>query len=231
MHELSSSDEDIEEDDWHHKTDALDELILSFKSNGCMIGDVGSKEMDYFKKIFDDAVVTKIVEETNIYAPQKNSKNWTDLTADELEAFVGIQIIMGIHKLPNVKAYWSFDPILRVNAVADTMPAKRYEKITQNLHLNNNENVLPHEQYDKLHKLRPVIDLLNENIGKIYSPSSFVTVYESMILFKGRCVLKQYMPLKPIKRGYKVWCLADATTGFIIAFIIYTGKIKKSNWV
>ncbi|KAJ6647307.1 PiggyBac transposable element-derived protein 4 [Pseudolycoriella hygida] len=47
-----------------------------------------------------------------------------------------------------------------------------------------------------------------------------------MIKFKGRCVLKQYMPMKPIKRGYKVWCLADAVTGFILAFIVYTGKEK-----
>lgn len=66
--------------------------------------------------------------------------------------------------------------------------------------------------------------MLNDQIGKVYHPSSYYTVDESMIAFKGRCVLKQYMPLKPIKRGYKVWCLADATTGFIIAFIVYTGK-------
>lgn len=32
------------------------------------------------------------------------------------------------------------------------------------------------------------------------------------------------MPKKPIKWGYKVWCLADAITGYIIAFFIYTGQ-------
>lgn len=42
---------------------------------------------------------------------------------------------------------------------------------------------------------------------------------ESMIAFKGRSMLKQYMPNKPNKRGYKVWCLADSTTGFITGFI------------
>lgn len=30
-----------------------------------------------------------------------------------------------------------------------------------------------------------------------------------MIRFKGRSTLKQYMPNKPIKRGYKVWVRAD----------------------
>lgn len=214
-----------DEEGWSHNTNVLDEINLSFK-NPSVVGNIAGKEIDYFEKIFDSSVINKVVEETNIYAEQTQSTNWTELTGEELKAYIGCHIIMGIHKLPNVKAYWSSDPMLRVDAVADTMPENRFEKITQNLHLNNNENILPKTDinYDKLHKVRPLIDILNENIGKIYDPSSFVTVDESMIKFKGRCVLKQYMPLKPIKRGYKVWCLADAVTGFIIAFIIYTGK-------
>jgi len=35
--------------------------------------------------------------------------------------------------------------------------------------------------------------------------------------------MKQYMPMKPIKRGYKIWVRADQT-GFISEFEIYTGK-------
>ncbi|XP_049785968.1 uncharacterized protein LOC126188409 [Schistocerca cancellata] len=45
-----------------------------------------------------------------------------------------------------------------------------------------------------------------------------------MIPFKGRSSLKQYMPLKPVKQGYKVWCLADSKTGYVIKLDIYTGK-------
>ncbi|XP_049861702.1 piggyBac transposable element-derived protein 4-like [Schistocerca gregaria] len=45
-----------------------------------------------------------------------------------------------------------------------------------------------------------------------------------MIPFKGQSSLKQYMLLKPVKRGYKVWCLADSETGYVIKFDIYTGK-------
>lgn len=219
--------DDSDEEGWSHNTDVVDNINLAFKK-ASVIGDIQNDEIDYFAKIFDEAVVCKVVEQTNIYAEQTNTTNWTDITADELKAYIGCHIIMGIHKLPNLKAYWSSDPLLRVDAVADTMTENRFEKITQNLHLNNNENLLPktHADYDKLHKVRPLLDLLNENIGKIYDPSSFVTVDESMIKFKGRCVLKQYMPLKPIKRGYKVWCLADALTGFIIAFIVYTGESK-----
>lgn len=113
-----------------------------------------------------------------------------------------------------------------METVSNVMPLNRYKKIIENVHCNDNNNIFAksHPKNDKLHKLRPLIDMLNANLGKVYKPSSFYTIDESMIAFKGRCVLKQYMPMKPIKRGYKVWCLADSTTGFIIAFIIYTGK-------
>ncbi|CAK1585069.1 unnamed protein product [Parnassius mnemosyne] len=32
------------------------------------------------------------------------------------------------------------------------------------------------------------------------------------------------MPLKPIKRGYKVWTRADSETGYVFEFQVYTGK-------
>lgn len=43
------------------------------------------------------------------------------------------------------------------------------------------------------------------------------------IRFKGRSSLKQYNPQKPIKRGYKLWCLADQN-GYISSFEVYQGK-------
>jgi len=45
-----------------------------------------------------------------------------------------------------------------------------------------------------------------------------------MIKFKGRSAMKQYLPMKPIKRGFKVWILADSMNGYVYSFRIYTGK-------
>ena len=42
--------------------------------------------------------------------------------------------------------------------------------------------------------------------------------------FKGRSPLKQYMPLKPTKRGIKLWLRCDAGTGYIYDMNIYCGK-------
>lgn len=113
---------------------------------------------------------------------------------------------MGIHQLPQLANYWSSDPFLAVPSVAQVMSSKRYKKLIENIHLNDNTKAAPKGEkgYDKLHKVRPLIDMLNESITKPYKHSSFLAVDESMIAFKGRSSLRQYMPLKPVKRGYKV---------------------------
>lgn len=137
-----------------------------------------------------------------------------------------MQILMAIHVLPQLKHYWSSDPLLGVPAVSKVMTAERFKKITETIPVNDNEKNLPKtdEYHDKLHKLRPMIDQMNEALGSAYKPSNCVSIDESMIPFKGCSTLKQYMPLKPVKRGYKVWCLADAQTGYVMKFSIYTGK-------
>lgn len=64
-------------------------------------------------------------------------------------------------------------------------------------------------------KLRPLLDILISKCSQVCRTSSVVYIDEPMIPFKDRSNLKQYMPMKTVKRGYKVSCLADSTTGFI----------------
>jgi len=63
----------------------------------------------------------------------------------------------------------------------------------------------------------------------VYKPSGTVAVDESMIAFKGRSSLKQYKLMKPIKRGYKVWNLADSSTGHVLSFDVYAGNNMDSS--
>nr|CAH7717483.1 unnamed protein product [Callosobruchus chinensis] len=102
------------------------------------------------------------------------------------------------------------------------MRRDRFDMILSNLHANDNSKI-PADNQDKLYKLRPFMDKVNETFEKLYQGTREVSVDESMILFKGRSSLKQYNPMKPIKRGYKLWCLADQK-GYIMAYDVYQGK-------
>ncbi|KAL3246252.1 hypothetical protein MRX96_057797 [Rhipicephalus microplus] len=127
----------------------------------------------------------------------------------------------------HLQMYWCSDSFFRVKEIAQVMTYKRFQLITNCLHLNNNDLMADYgtKDYDRSYKVRPLMDMMNERFLANYTPSSHLAVDESMILFKGRSSMKQYMPMKPkIKRGYKVWSLADSETGYLLKFQLYEGK-------
>ena len=51
-----------------------------------------------------------------------------------------------------------------------------------------------------------------------------MSIDEQMVAYKGRLSFKQYMPAKPIKWGMKAYVLAEADTGYVCDWHLYTGK-------
>lgn len=186
-----------------------------------------SNPIDFFQSFFNDCVMDIIVKETNRYAIQNKTKYWEPVSKNELYSFFGMLILMGVHPLPVIDLYWSSDPLFYVEPIAKNMTSKRFKKILSNLHLNNNDN-MPEPtdpDRDKLFKVRPLLDKLNELFTSSAVGTFCQSIDESMILFKGRSSLKQYMPLKPkIKRGFKVWSRCDSKTGYLYKFDVYAGK-------
>lgn len=178
-----------------------------------------STSSDIFLQYFDMSIIDQILFQSNLYINQKN-RSIPPITRNELYAFLGINMVMSYHKLPSWTDYWKGDDDLSVPFVSSTMTRNRFAQILANLHINDNASVPENNQ---LYKLRPLIVTLNENFVRYYNVSSKVSVDESMIRFKGRSSIKQYNPMKPIKRGYKMWVLADMD-GYIFKFDVYQGK-------
>ncbi|CAH2003205.1 unnamed protein product [Acanthoscelides obtectus] len=180
--------------------------------------------VQYFHAIFSDVVYDMIITESNRYAEQKGVG--LNFQRDELQAFFGMLLIMGFHTLPSLRLYWSTDQNFHVSRISNVMSQKRFLHILRYLHLNDNE-VMPQrgqENFDKLYKIRPLVDILNERFSTLYAPYRELSIDESMVGFKGRTTLKQYMPMKPVKRGFKVWVIACSRTGYNLGFKIYEGK-------
>ena len=84
--------------------------------------------------------------------------------------------------------------------------------------------------HDKLHQIRPLITRLSETFSTGYKPNRENAIDEGLIKFKGRLGFKQYMPLKPAKRGIKVWIRADSVSHFVCSFkFTRGGQIKDKN--
>ena len=72
--------------------------------------------------------------------------------------------------------------------------------------------------------MRLVINHFNPALSHAMGPTSEQATDEHMIKFKGQHSMKQFILLKPIKKGFKMWCRNVSTTGYLFHFDIYTGK-------
>ena len=152
---------------------------------------------------------------------------WSDTTIEELKAFVGILILMGIVRLPRLELYWSTNfPLISTPGISNIMPKTKFEQFFSFFHLNYNNKQVPYGQdgHDKLFKVRKLLDLLCPLFESEFHMHQSCTIDEAMIPFKGRLRFKQYMKDKPTKWGIKVFVLSDAPTGYLKRMQVYTGK-------
>ena len=63
-----------------------------------------------------------------------------------------------------------------------------------------------------------------ENCLKNYTPTEFVTIDMMLIVFRGKCPFRQYIPNKPAEYGIKIRALAHAKTYYVCKMEIYAGK-------
>jgi len=148
-----------------------------------------------------------LADETNRYVAQKQVKKPDrkryPTTPDEIKAFTGINIIMGIDQKPAIAHHWSTDPYLGNRGIRSVIPRERFEALNRYLHLNDSEQMPSRDDaaYDSLYKLRPLIDHCQQNFRDRYIPGCDMSVDEGMIKYKGRLYFRQYMT----KKTHQVW--------------------------
>ena len=173
-----------------------------------------------------------IVAETNCYARccmgDERYQKWERVSAEDLNAYFGIMMIMGLTKFPALSDYWRKDPLFHCSIIADCMSRDRFFEIHRYLHFVNNSTITT-PSTDRLHKIRQFLTMIGEKYQALYHPHCQCAIDEAMVPYKGRSSLKQYMPQKPIKRGFKVWVRADSTNGYVSQFQVYTGKESSST--
>lgn len=230
--EGASDTDDEEEEQW---TDHLSNIpVDDFTAQAGFLIDVGidPKADNFFSFMFGEDLFDRIVVETNRYARQKLAGNeqrlgrWRDVNKDEMKAYFGICVIMGLNILPKVANYWSSDVFLGNEAIKRVMPKNRFEEISQYFHLNDStsEPARGEENYDRLYKCRPALTMILRNVQRCYFPTKNISIDEGMIAFKGRLSFRQYLPAKPTKYGIKVWMAADSSNGYVLNFSVYLGS-------
>ncbi|XP_068086621.1 piggyBac transposable element-derived protein 3-like [Anabrus simplex] len=186
-----------------------------------------SSPLQFFKYFFSDNLLEKICEESCRYSVQKTPEKPIILSPNELQKFIGVSVLMSIVHLPNVRSYWK--ETIGSSIVKETMPVNVFETIRRYLHFNDSLLAVPAGEpgHGRLYKLRPVIDSLNEKFRSIPLEES-LSVDEQLCPTKGRSYLKQFLPMKPRKWGYKLFVLSGVS-GFAYNVEIYTGQENRED--
>ena len=139
---------------------------------------------------------------------------------------LGIIDLTGYLVLPNFAEYWEINSNFSQPGIVKGMSRNRSKQLSGQLHFNDSSPAAVYGTpwYDKLFKIRPIIDAICEKCKSLYNPGKIISIDEAMVKFKGRSSIKQYQPLIPIKRGFKVCCRANSTNGYIRNFVVYTEK-------
>ena len=185
-----------------------------------------STVLELFLCFFTRELLQIIVDQTNHYAISCIVDQWNDITMEELMAYLGFMILMGLVPLPSIHDYWQRSPVFHYSPIADKISRDRFCEIQRFLHFVDNDFLQPYgsDGYDRLGKVRPIIDHLVGKYLEMYNPNKQVSIDEAMVPYKGRSSMKQYLPKKPVKRGFKIWMRGDSINGYISELEVYTGK-------
>jgi hypothetical protein len=205
---------------------------------------INATPVDYFDYFTTDQennlnLIDKLVTETNLYAEQSiqqpisahsRMNNWVPTDRSEMRALIGVMMAMGLLKKPTIESYWNKGDtsfLLYSPSFSQVFSRNTFQNILRFLHCNDNTQAAPRgsPEYDPGYKIRPVFDILNNTFDRKYNLGRDLTVDKSMVGFKGRTNLVQYMPGKKSHRwGAKLFVLAESDTGYTSQVKLYAGK-------
>lgn len=177
---------------------------------------------DFFSYFFNSKLMEIIASQSSLYSIQVDPSKPVEISVSDVRKYLGICIISSVATMKNIRLYWH--SLVGIPVVKETMPVNTFERVRRFLHFNNNCET---DHTDKLFKIRPVFDYLNEKFRSVPMEES-LSVDEQICATKARHHLKMYMPDKPHKYGYKIFVLCGVS-GYAYNLEIYTGKGKEDR--
>ena len=125
--------------------------------------------LDFLNLFLTDEFFQLISGQTNLYAEQyieANPENPTSntcspTTPNEIKLFLALYLLTGIVQKPQIKQFWSTDPLLQTALFNQVMARNRFTEILKFLHFVDNSNYNANDpNRDKLYKVRGVVEFL-----------------------------------------------------------------------
>ena len=154
--------------------------------------------------------------------------DWRPVTVDEMKKFIGITLLMGIIKKPKIQDYWSTDSLIEtpIFSSKECLSRDRFILILKFLRYSYYP-IVDHDR--KISRIEPLLNYVKEVCQEIYIPEKHITVDESLLLWKGRFLYKQYIPNKRSRFGIKFYELCESSSGYLWNLVMHCGKLEHDD--
>ena len=144
---------------------------------------------EIFLLLFDNEILDMLVTQTNRYAedffnrfPERKQgqyyKEWENCTIIKLKAYLGILIHMGLSQFPKMVDHWENSVHYSCPFCPNVMTKNQFLLIHKFFHIVDNSRV---NTDDRLHKIRPLLDLLTSKFQRFYVLNRELTIDERMV--------------------------------------------------
>ena len=206
---------------WKDHVPAKNALLSAINDESGKIKEAKSRIVDKFAgkephEIFEQYVNAElkamIVEETNRYAAQKNSK--TLFTTADLETFNAVLMLTGYHSLPRTRMFWEKEDDIGLSIVYESFSQREFKELKRFIHFADNDSLSTN---DKFAKVRQLYGITNKNLKQFGFFRSHYSIDEQMVPCTGKNSRKQTIRTKTIRFGYKnfIICSDDGYPHFI----------------
>ena len=184
---------------------------------------------EFFELYFHEDVYNDICELTDNYYKNKkinhrrksHHKKWEKPDVITMKCYFGQLLYMGIVRKPSLNHYLSTSSLFGSSGFSELLSEDHFRDIHSSLQF---VDEVVENWDDPLYKVRPLIAHIIKVSQTYYIPDQNLTIDESMIRFNGRNKMKVFMPLKPIKYGFKAYILAEASSGFMLNWTLHDSQ-------
>ncbi|XP_047677674.1 piggyBac transposable element-derived protein 4-like [Tachysurus fulvidraco] len=197
---------------------------------GQLMGGVKYTILQLFSLFMTNTIVKDIMNNSNKYGERNHPDTFQRITMAEMMSYLAMIIYMGILKTTAITDYWRKYELYALSFPSSVISGRRFRAISRALHLSDPDEDAANDSrrgtsgYNKLGKIKPLYQEFRQMCMAHYQPHQCISIDERMVASKARSGIRQYMKNKPVKWGYKLFVLADSTSGYTWDFFIYEGR-------
>lgn len=195
LHQLEDPSGEVPAANWSTDCSSLKEIRTTPPENRLLVSPPNSP-IGYLDLFLNNDYLSKIVDCTNNYADKIKSMTqqsrarifaWKPLTVEELKTFIGLIYHTGTAKMNRIVDYWKVHRLYK-SVFPQYMSRNRFQLILRCLHFSDDVS-----NTNRMGKCQMCIDNFNSTMNSIYYPSKNLSLDESMVLWRGRLIFRQYI--------------------------------------